>query len=245
MEKWLGLLSLNISESFLHSIFPLKSLLLKSIMDNTRIRNAKQICWRGITKLNLPEKYKSELNEAWGSGRRFGFVAISPNEYYWYALASYRKDYQSEFKDIDLMDFYSEFNPIVGKIIKSTSEQNILANEILDLDPIQKWFKNNICLLGDSAHATTPNLGQGACQAIESSIVLANCLAKHKVPEKAFEEFQKIRKKKALKVVKTSYQVGKISHIQNPNLIRIRNFLMRNINIGKKNSEQLFQIENG
>ncbi|WP_107037935.1 FAD-dependent monooxygenase [Brumimicrobium mesophilum] len=218
------------------------SAIRKSIIDNSHIRNAKQICWRGITTLDLPEKYQSELNEAWGKGRRFGFVAISKNEYYWYALASYEKNYQSEFQDIDLVDYYSDFNPIVGEIIKSTLKENIITNEMLDLKPISIWYKNNICLLGDSAHATTPNLGQGACQAIESSLVLANCLEKHQNPEEAFRAFQKTRRKKAVKVVTTSYKVGKISHIENRFLIKVRNFLMRNINAGTKQSEQLFKI---
>ena len=154
--------------------------------------SAKQICWRGITKIELPKKYQTELNEPWGKGKRFGFVAIAKNEYYWYALTDYKANYQKEFKNINLVDFYSDFHPIVQKILNSTPKENILTNEMLDLKPISTWYKNNVCLLGDSAHATTPNLGQGACQAIESALVLANCLGQHKSPESAFKEFQKI-----------------------------------------------------
>jgi len=220
------------------------SAIRKSIFDNTTIRSAKQICWRGITKIELPKKFQTELNEPWGKGKRFGFVAIGHNEYYWYALANYRENYQREYQDLDLVNFYSDFDPIVGQIIGSTAKENILTNEMLDLKPLGRWYKNSICLLGDSAHATTPNLGQGACQAIESSLAFANCFAKHRSTQIAFQEFQKIRMKKAVDVVNTSWRVGKIAHLQNNFLIQLRNFVMSKTpnSIANKQSERLYSI---
>jgi 2-polyprenyl-6-methoxyphenol hydroxylase-like FAD-dependent oxidoreductase len=220
------------------------SAIRKSIFENTTLRNAKQICWRGITTIELPEKYQTELHEPWGKGKRFGFVAIGDNEYYWYALASYKENWKEEFKDIDLVNFYSNFHPIVSQIIKSTPKEKILTNEMSDLKPISTWYKNKVCLVGDSAHATTPNLGQGACQAIESAYVLANCLMKHNTPEKAFEEFESIRKKKALNVVKTSWRVGKMAHLENNFLIKLRNFMLKIIpkKITDKQSERILKI---
>lgn len=221
------------------------SAIRKSIFENTTIRKAKQICWRGITKIDLPKKYQTELNEPWGKGKRFGFVAISKNEYYWYALASYKNDYREEFQNIDLVNFYSDFHPIVSKIIKSTPKENLLTNEMLDLKPISTWYNKNICLLGDSAHATTPNLGQGACQAIESAMVLADCLEKYKTSEKAFKEFQNIRMKKAVEVINTSWRVGKLAHLENSFLIKFRNFVLSNtpVKIANKQSERIYKID--
>ncbi len=203
------------------------SAIRKSIFDNTELRIAKQICWRGITKIKLSEKYQTELNEPWGKGKRFGFVAIADNEYYWYALANYKKNYREEFKDLDLAEFYSNFHPLIGQIIKSTPEKNIFTNEMADLKPISTWYSNNICLLGDSAHATTPNLGQGACQAIESALVLTNCLTKHKSFVNAFKEFQNIRIEKVMNVVNTSWRIGKLAHLENNLAIKFRNFILR------------------
>ena len=220
------------------------SVVRKSIFEHITIRKAKQVCWRGITNIELPEKYQTELNEPWGKGKRFGFVAIAKNEYYWYALANYKENYQEEFQNIDLVDYYSDFHPIVSQIIKSTPKENLLTNEMLDLKPISTWYKKNICLLGDSAHATTPNLGQGACQAIESSLALANCLAKHTSSEKAFKEFQSIRIKKATEVISTSWQLGKLAHLENGFLIKLRNFVLSNTpkTIANKQSQRIYEI---
>ncbi|WP_254073662.1 hypothetical protein [Cellulophaga sp. HaHaR_3_176] len=46
----------------------------KNILPNNSVRKANQICWRRITKYDLPNKFKNELNEAWGKSKRFGFV---------------------------------------------------------------------------------------------------------------------------------------------------------------------------
>lgn len=203
------------------------SVIRTSIFDNTTLRKAKQVCWRGITNIELPRQYQTELNELWGKGKRFGFVAISNNEYYWYALANYKKDYRQEFKDIDLSALFSDFHPLVNQMIKSTPREDILTNEMLDLKPIPTWYRNTICLLGDSAHATTPNLGQGACQAIESALVLSDCLAKYKTAEEAFRAFQDIRIKKANNVINTSWKIGKMAHLENGFAIKLRNFVLR------------------
>lgn len=203
------------------------SVIRTSIFENTTLRKAKQVCWRGITNIELPRQYQTELNELWGKGKRFGFVAISNNEYYWYALANYKKDYRQEFKDIDLSALFSDFHPLVNQMIKSTPREDILTNEMLDLKPIPTWYRNTICLLGDSAHATTPNLGQGACQAIESALVLSDCLAKYKTAEEAFRAFQDIRIKKANNVINTSWKIGKMAHLENGFAIKLRNFVLR------------------
>ncbi len=216
-----------------------------SIFSNTKLRTAKQICWRGIANINLPEKYQTELHEPWGKGKRFGFVAIDKNKYYWYALANYKENFREEYNGVNLVSFYSDFHPIIGRIINATPKESILTNEMIDLKPIDSWYEKNVCLIGDSAHATTPNLGQGACQAIESALVLANSLAKHTSVENAFKEFQRIRMKKAIDVVNTSWQIGKMAHLENNILIKLRNLILKITpeKIVTKQTAHIFKID--
>jgi len=134
----------------------------KSIFKDTKLRDAKQVCWRGISNAKIGKKYKEELNEIWGKGNRFGFVHITENDIYWFALIN-KNEFKS--KDTDLLKVFSDYPKMVKNIISNTTPENILCNEIWDLKPIANWHKGNVCLLGDAAHATTPNMGQGACQA--------------------------------------------------------------------------------
>lgn len=104
-------------------------------------------------------------------------------------------------------------------------------------------YQNKVCLIGDAAHATTPNMGQGACQAIEDAYVLSECMNKYVVSH-AFREFQRLRLPKAHQVVKASWVVGKLAHVSNPMLRKCRNQLMRFTpsSINTKQYNQIFQI---
>lgn len=221
----------------------LNSIVRQSLFSASTIRNAKQVCWRGVTDFTLPRQYQNELNEAWGKGDRVGFVQIAPNKAYWYALKSFRQD-PEEFPLEEINAYFSNYHPVIRELIQSTPLQNIHTAVISDLAPITNWHQGNVCLLGDAAHATTPNMGQGACQSIEDAYILSECLAKYKLNQ-AFAEFQRLRRPKAHQVVNTSWRLGKIAHWQNPLAIMLRNQLMRITpeSISQKQSDRIFQLE--
>lgn len=141
-----------------------KSLVRNQILKTGKIRNAKQKCWRGIMKTEIPEKYSHNAYEMWGKGKRFGFVKIKENTLYWYALVN--EKFYSE--DINLVEKFRKFHPDILEMISRTSKENIILNDIIDLKPMEKWSAENLCLIGDAAHATTPNMGQGGCQAVST-----------------------------------------------------------------------------
>ena len=98
--------------------------------------------------------------------------------------------------------------------------------------------------MGDAAHATTPNLGQGACQAIEDALCLANCLKSTPSVNTAFLAFQNARIKKTTFVVNTSYQIGQLNNIGGFIGYRFRNFLMKlaPTSIAEKQFDYLFKV---
>ena len=220
----------------------LNSVVRQNLFPNNRIRNANQICWRGVTKYKLPVEFRNELNEAWGKSERFGFVQIAENKVYWYALKAFKKN-KNEFSIIDLEQYFSDYNSVIKNIIKSTKKEQINTAEISDLKPTNIWYKKNVCLIGDSAHATTPNMGQGACQSIEDAFVLSECLNRYEIT-KAFTEYQKLRLPKAHHVVRASWLVGKMAHLSNPILISLRNKMLKLIpsSVNRKQNEKIFQL---
>ncbi|CAK7212723.1 hypothetical protein SBRCBS47491_001563 [Sporothrix bragantina] len=75
------------------------------------------------------------------------------------------------------------------------------------------YYKNRICLLGDSAHATTPHQASGAGQCIEDALVLSHILGKITSPAdltKAFQVYDGIRRPRGQKVVHTSQEAGEL-----------------------------------
>jgi len=221
----------------------LNSKVRNCLFSENTIRNSHQVCWRGVIDYTLPKKYRNELNEVWGKAGRFGFVQISPSKIYWFAVKSF-KNTPEEFPVDQLTSYYGDFHSLIQDIIQKTPVQSIHTDILSDLKPIKKWHQENVCLIGDAAHATTPNMGQGACQSIEDAYILSECIAKFKL-NKAFEEFQKMRIKKAHNVVNTSWTIGKIAHWTNPIATSFRNSLARmtpeSVNI--KQTDKLFQLE--
>lgn len=209
------------------------------IFGNEKIRNAGQKCWRGLTDFELPEKYNHHALEIWGKGKRFGFVKISEQKVYWYALVN-----ENKFREhLDLIETFKDFDSLVLQILEATKPENIILNDIIDLTPIPKWYAENLCLIGDAAHATTPNMGQGACQSIEDAYVIGKLLERNRDFNSVFEEFQKIRRKKVDTIVKNSWSIGKISQWEKGN--QLRNFLMRSIpeSINQKIVEKILKLE--
>ena len=215
------------------------SIIRNKAFSKSIIRNPNQTCWRGISNTMLPMKFHTELNEMWGEGSRFGFVKISRDEVYWYALHSSHKRLEKS----DLLAHFEDYDPIVSNVISKTELDKMFQSEILDLKPIPSWFKNNVCLLGDAAHATTPNMGQGACQAIEDAHIISHYISKYD-PAIAFSKYESLRKAKADMIVDMSWRLGSISQIQNPFFRAFRNFAIRAIprKYNIKQSEKIYQL---
>jgi 2-polyprenyl-6-methoxyphenol hydroxylase-like FAD-dependent oxidoreductase len=219
----------------------IRSVVRNQLFEKSTLRNANQRCWRGICEIDLPQKYHNELSEAWGKGKRFGFVKISHNKVYWYALANSKNVAADE---VNLIAFFSEFHIDILNIISATTKDQIIVSDIIDLKPIDKWQGENVCLIGDAAHATTPNLGQGACQAIEDAYVLGKLLDDGLEIENTFAAYENLRRKKAHTIVNTSWTVGKMAHIENSFGIWLRNFIMKNIpkSVNKKQMDMIFNL---
>jgi len=77
-----------------------------------------------------------------------------------------------------LMDRFKDWCPAVMERLECTRPEDVERRDVNDLLPDPRWIDGRMALLGDSAHAVQPNLGQGGGQAIESSYVLADELSK-------------------------------------------------------------------
>ena len=204
----------NIEADILIAADGIHSKVRQQIFPNSTTRYSGQTCWRGISNMELPTQFKACGHEAWGKQIRFGFANIAKDKVYWFAVAKAsegQRDDRSNLKQ-SLLDRFNSFNEVVKTIIKNTSDEKIIRNDISDLQRIKTWSKDRVCLLGDAAHATTPNMGQGACQGVEDAYYFSNIFKRNSDYSKAFEQFEKERRKKVDYVVNTSWQFGKMAH---------------------------------
>ena len=212
---------------FIISADGINSAIRRQILPESTARYAGYICWRGVID-NFVPKVK-EATETWGSKGRFGIVPINENRIYWYVTISGSIDdvRLKSFGKKELVEHFSSYHSDVKKVLEQTNNSEIIITPICDLKPLGRFAYNRVLLIGDAAHATTPNLGQGACQAIEDAMVLHKELASTKNVYDAFKSFEQKRIKKTKHIIDTSRKVGAMAQIENIAVGAVRNLIMK------------------
>jgi len=115
--------------------------------------------WIGILESNNPIFSENNVLDFWGCGERFGIVPISKYKGYWAGgkLLPLNSSLKNENNKTQLLKIFGSWSPKIKEIIQLTLEENIKYIEVFDHNPIPKWYKNNVCLLGDSALNTLVN----------------------------------------------------------------------------------------
>ena len=196
-------------------------------------RYSGQTCWRGISHFRLPDAFRNQSFEIWGDGAglRFGFGQVKESEVYWFSTVCAPEGQKDQPGIIieSLQKIYADFGSVVTGLINSTDPSSIHRSDLYDFPHIRNWWKGRLALLGDAAHATTPNLGQGGCQAIEDGWAIAHYLKIYPDPQKAFSAYQQYRYAKAKKVIDLSWTFNNFTNIRQPRLRTLRNSMLRSI----------------
>ncbi|WP_267740343.1 FAD-dependent monooxygenase [Myroides injenensis] len=219
----------------------IRSTVRKAVFGQQPLRDAHQVCWRGILDFKLSKQYEHLAIEGWGKGKRLGFVKLDDQQVYWYFLVNENM----YLKNNDLFSHLDDSAPIVKQMIKQTPSDTIHIDKIFDLKPTNyTWYKDRVCLIGDSAHATTPNLGQGACQAIEDVYIISQLLKEYTL-EEAMQKFSAIRFKRVKGIVRNSWLLGQMAQFTNPILVVLRNMSFRLLPAFLKNKQlnAMFELD--
>lgn len=183
--------------------------------------------WRGICQFDHM-RVGNHWGESLGVGVRFGITPLVHNQIYWFATqnqpegtiipSSERHDY--------LLSLFGTWAGPAGAIIRATPRDSILQHDIFDIPTLPYWADGRVALLGDAAHAMSPNLGQGGCQAIEDAITLATALARYDVVN-GLQVYQHTRKQYVEQIAQSSYHIGKLLTLNKPWLCALRNLVLR------------------
>jgi 2-polyprenyl-6-methoxyphenol hydroxylase-like FAD-dependent oxidoreductase len=112
----------------------------------------------------------------------------------------------------------------------SSMDQSSYCHAIMDRAPLSKWSRENVTLIGDACHSTTPNMGQGACMAIEDAYVLGVLLRTYwDKPDghtEAFYQYERARRKHTAAVQEGSYKKMKLGQFTSAAVVWFRNTLL-------------------
>lgn len=191
-------------------------------------------CWRFMVRARIdpPSMY-----EMWGRGKRVGVVPLTGDAVYAFATIN-TPPANAAYASIGAPDFvrlFAEFGGPARAVFDAVTAETRLIYGDLEEIRLPHWVRGRVVLLGDAAHAMTPNLGQGAAMAMEDSMALAEAIAG--VAEgtsdfgaalgNAFDRWYRRRRPRAEGIQNTSWRQGKIAQSANPVACGLRDLAVR------------------
>ncbi len=224
----------------------IRSAIREKLIPGIPLRYSGQTCYRGIADCELPPDIARTCWEIWGGAIRIGFSAVGPRQLYWFAPQLAPAD--SPVPEAPLADWladqYAGFPSPVPEMLRSTPSAEIIRTDLYDFAPLRRWSQGRVVLLGDAAHAMTPNLGQGGAQAVEDAYVLAEQLARCPQPQAACLAYEKVRLHKVRWIVNMAWKHGRMAHLCNPLARKMRNWLVKRIpeGLSRKQLDKLYAL---
>lgn len=151
--------------------------------------------------------------ETWGRGQRFGFARLVDGRIYWYATANQPAGRTGDLAEI--RSLFGRWHDPIPAILTATT--TLLQTDLYDLTlPLVPFVSGRVVLLGDAAHAMTPNLGRGACSAIEDAGALARHLQDPVRLDAALAAYDRERRPATTRLVAISRRVGVLGQVEHP-----------------------------
>lgn len=176
--------------------------------------------WRFVT----PPLSISDAGETWGAGSRFGYASLSDGRVYAYATANTPKGEAAGDELAALRARFGDWHEPIPSLLAAAP--TVLRHDLYELPDLPSYVRGRVALVGDAAHAMTPNLGQGACQAVEDVATLVTLLDRYEIPE-ALHRYDALRRRHTQAVVRRSRTAGRLGQWSSPLSVAVRDRLVR------------------
>ncbi|HEY2769333.1 MAG TPA: FAD-dependent monooxygenase [Solirubrobacteraceae bacterium] len=196
------------------------SVVRELVAPGIRPRPAGYGAWRAVTPAGASPLAPAGAFETTGRGRRFGLVGLTEGRTYWFAALPDPAGARA-----DLRRAFTGWHDPISDALDATPESARTWQPIGDLPRLPRWHRGDVVLIGDAAHAMTPNLGQGAAQALEDVAALHGALTRHRHLADALRAYEAERKRRAERIVTLSRAMGWLLQGSSPLLASIRDAL--------------------
>jgi 2-polyprenyl-6-methoxyphenol hydroxylase-like FAD-dependent oxidoreductase len=186
-----------------------------------------------------PVDLHGEAGETWGRGLRFGLVPLRDDRVYWFAVLTLPEGAPLPGDGPDdrarLLRVFGSWHAPIAEVIAATSAGAVVRSAVHDLaSPVRSFVDDRVALLGDAAHAMTPDLGQGANQALEDAATLVALLRSPdggtvgaEVVPRALEAYDRLRRPRSQQVAARARRVGALAQAGTPVGATARDILLR------------------
>jgi 2-polyprenyl-6-methoxyphenol hydroxylase-like FAD-dependent oxidoreductase len=181
--------------------------------------------WRAITSRPVPT---NAGGETWGAGERFGIVPLRDGRVYWFAVVAEARCETGQGALDEIAARFGSWHEPISELINATEPSAVNYLPIEELaHPLSSYVHGRTVLIGDAAHAMTPNLGQGANQALEDAAALCAVLTAQPISGErelsvALRKYDGLRRRRTQRVARESHSIGIAAQWSHPLAVRIR-----------------------
>jgi 2-polyprenyl-6-methoxyphenol hydroxylase-like FAD-dependent oxidoreductase len=178
-----------------------------------RLRYAGYPVWRAVTSFAL-ERASGQLSL--GRGAQFGSWQLPGGRTYWFAAEAAPEGARAggAVGRAQLAERFASWHQPIPELIAATADDELIVTDIYDSRPLRGWSHGRVTLVGDAAHPSTPNLGQGTCQAFEDAAVLARCLERYDEVATAVRAYERLRRRRAHAVSAQARWMGRMGTLR-------------------------------
>ncbi|QXQ97509.1 FAD-dependent monooxygenase [Streptomyces sp. WY228] len=194
-------------------------------------RYAGETGWRAVLSgAGLPALPAAET---WGRGERFGIVPLADGRVYVYATAVTGPGTRPADHRAELIRRFGAWHDLIPALLERLDRREpdpvtVLHHDFHELAvPLPRFHSGRVALLGDAAHAMTPNLGQGGCQAVEDAVVLAHLLAGDTGVPAALAAYTAARHGRTTRISRLSRRMGGLARLSHPLAVSVRDVAVR------------------
>ncbi|MDG4832484.1 FAD-dependent monooxygenase [Solwaraspora sp. WMMD1047] len=171
-------------------------------------RYAGVTAWRGT----VPGA-TSAVTETWGPGRRFGITPREDGRTNWYASLRTPAGGRAPGGEVTLLRaLFGDWHDEVRRVLAGIREEEVLRHDLYHLaPPLPSYVAGSVALIGDAAHAMTPDLGRGACEALVDAVTLGRCLIDEPAVAVALARYDRARRRPTQRLARVSHLVGRLA----------------------------------
>ncbi|MCX5467212.1 FAD-dependent urate hydroxylase HpxO [Acinetobacter nematophilus] len=186
-------------------------------------RYAGYVNWNGLVEISDQLAQADQWTTFVGDGKRVSLMPIAENRFYFFfdvplplGLDNNKSQYKALFKQ-----YFKNWCSPVQNLIEAIDVETTNRVEIHDIEPFTQFYKGRVVILGDAAHSTTPDIGQGGCQAMEDAIYLARALQINTLGlEDALKRYQNKRNERANELVLRARKRCDVTHMKDEAVTR-------------------------
>jgi 2-heptyl-3-hydroxy-4(1H)-quinolone synthase len=197
------------------------SLVRQLLFSNIPPRHLGQVSWRFLVD-------HSGAIHTWtvmlGPRRAFLAMPVGLSRLYCYAdLTTFATDDPTDGDLVRLRALLGDFAEPVPSILSELEGFDAIHFASIEEIALDSWVRGRVVLLGDAAHATSPNMAEGASMALEDALVLARMLRTHGSPDESLSAFSKRRHARIRWVQQRTHRRDRVRTLPAP----LRNLALR------------------